>query len=400
MSKIFKVLGYVVIISQIFSINVPILSFNIAGYTIKYILFYIFIILSIVKWFAQIITHMKIKKVDLFFVCFIFFPYFIGMIMGWNIQDIIEESILFIMPFAVYTWSESENLDKDKFIKIFFFTVILGAVVSVMVALRIIETDIWAANDQFVRAAGAVDSTLFLGGAIMSFIMLFVCSEKQNETSKLFATITFVSGIIGLLFSQSRSRIALFLMLIGCFLVFNLFYKKSKWGNVKILSFVCVSILVIWLWFPEIFAQIINQVQARFETLNDENIVFRQTESAVQIDAFLKSPLFGLGWGSRAQFQNMYVHNIYSTLLMQGGIIFFGCFIIWFFNFIKTILYDINKIGINCENIICLTFWGILFILGFSNAGFVLTGGYFMLLYIFLCDSKFNSIHYRRFSEK
>lgn len=386
MNVFFTILGYVVIISQIFSIKMPIFSNLIFNYSIKFILFYFFIFISILRWIYIIFRTNRIKERDIFLIFFLVFPYIIGIIRGWGIQNILEESVLFVMPIAVYAWSQNENLSKEVYINIYLGTVIIGAIVSVLVALRIVETDIWAASNQLVRAAGAIDSTLFLGGFVISHIMLFVISNNDYKINKILCVSAYISSIIGLLFTQSRSRIFIAIMLIIGFMVFNLINKKSHFGNLRLIVLVSVCVIIVLLYTPDLFHQILTQVLDRFSTLSDGNIVYRENESSMQIQAFLSAPLTGLGWGSRSQFHNMYVHNIYTTLLMQCGIIFTLCFFVWILFIIIKNLKKIKMQGFNCENTICMSILAVLFILGFTNAGIVLSGGYFMLLYVFICN--------------
>lgn len=397
MNRIFAILGYVVIISQIFSIRIPLLSNIVTGYSIKFILFYFFIIFSIFRWMLSIFKEKRIKKIDSLLIVFLIFPYLIGGIRDWGIRNVFEESVLFIMPVAIYAWCQTENLNQKTYVNVFLGTVIVGAIISVLVALRIVETDIWAADGQLVRAAGAVDSTLFLGGIIISYIKFFVFNNnKQYRVSRILCFAAFVSSIVGLLFTQSRSRITIAAVIIFGFVLFNLFNKKSNYGNLKFLGVIILCLIVAVLYVPDIFEQIISQILGRFSTLSDGNIIYRENESSAQINAFLTAPLMGLGWGSRSQFYNMYVHNMYTALLMQGGLLFSLCYFVWLLSFAKSNLVQIIKEGFNCENTICLSLFMVLFVLGFTNAGIVLSGGYFMLLYIFICDKDNTTLRIKR----
>lgn len=389
LKKVFNILGYVVIVSQIFSVKIPILSQSIFGYSIKYLLFYFFIATSIGKWLVSIIRKGKIKYDDVFLINFMFFPYFVGIFFGgWGLSNVLIESVLFMMPVAVYLWVQTGNLKQDAFIIIFQGTVIIGAVVAVLVALRLVETNIWAAEGELVRAAGAVDSDLFMGGFILSYVMLFVFPKKEKLYRKMLCLLAFAGSIIGLLFTQSRTRLGIAVIFVVAMLIFNIFNKRSKYGNVRVVLVTIIGIYLILRYVPSIFNQIIEQIQGRFNVVDDQNIIYREKESLIQLQGFLSSPVVGLGWGSRSQYRRMYVHNLYTTLLMQCGLLFGGCFIIWWCGFIKRNLLSIKRLGINRDNSVCLFILLLSSALGFTNAGIVQSGSYFTLMYVFICDKQ------------
>ena len=384
-NKILNIVGYIVIISQIFSIKIPVLDMRILGYSLKYILFYSFIFWVISKWIIKIILQKKIKVVDIFIQTFLFLPFLVGVIQGWKIENILLESVLFVMPIAVYAWCQISDLKRETYISVFLSTVVVGAIISVLVAMRVIETDIWAAKGQLVRAAGAVDSTIFLGGLIISYIMLFVI-EDQKYKKKGLLVISFLSSCIGILFSQSRARIAIAIAFIVISIIYNMFNKKSKFGNMKIIIISFITIIAVMIYAPEIFEQIIEQIQGRFQTFNDVNISYRKDETNLQIQEFLKSPVLGLGWGSRSQYDAMYVHNVYSAILMHGGIVGFSCFTMWMLKLFQRNLFAIKRKLMTCETITCFIVLSLIIVLNFTNAGIALCGGYFMLMYVFICD--------------
>ncbi|MDF2544129.1 MAG: hypothetical protein K0S47_3847 [Herbinix sp.] len=383
--KIINILGYVVIISQLFSIYNPILNTVVAGYTIKYIIYYTFIFISLGRWFIKLISMKTIRISDFLLCIFIVCPFAIGILMGWGIRTVFLESVLFIMPIAVYAWSQISLINKKTCMNIFLIINFLGGIISVLVALRLLKTDIWAADGQLVRAAGAVDSTLFIGGLIASLVLIYVFPENEHKDTKWLSLTAFISSIIGLLFSQSRSRLVIAFIIIAIIFIFNFFNKLSMHGNFKMIILSAIVLLLIANFAPNVMSQILVQIQERFSTLRDINVIYRGDESSKQIQAFFTSPLFGLGWGSRSQYSGMYAHNIYTTLLMQCGIVFTACFITWFCNFIRRCIHIYNYNSKQYDIAISIMFLIILSVLGFSNAGIVQSGGYFMMLYVYLC---------------
>ena len=383
---LFVLLGYIAIIVQLFNLETPIQTIKIAGFSIKYILFYGFIFISIIRWICQPFFNRKKRKVkytDFLIFLYIAGPYVIGLLRGWGGYNVLIESTLMIMPIAVYAWCESNDFDIKKYLIIFFTTVIIASIISILVAMRIISTNIWAAQNDFVRSAGAVDSTLFVGGYIASYILLFVYPENITKRQRIFLISAYGASISGLLFTQSRTRIVLVLFMTALLLFYNIFNKKSKKGNLRFFALVFVVGLIILIYNPQIIFQISNQVLARFDTIADVNVTFRATESSLQFSEFLKAPILGMGWGSRSQFSNMYVHNIFTAILMQGGLTFGICIAIWYLSFVSRML----KAKYNMHTpyyIISMFFWLCLLVLGYTNAGFLQSGGYFMMVFVYM----------------
>ena len=387
MKKCFNLIAYLAIVLQVFAISIPIFDNVIMGYSLKYLFYYGFIFFSIGNWMIKKIFSRYIALKDFCLLLFIVCPYIFGIVYGWNFSQIVIESVLFLMPIAVYAWQQTSNIDKDKYVDLFLVVVIIAAIVSGLVAFRVISTSIWAPDGQLVRSAGAVDGTIFIGGYIFSFVNLFMYPSLVLKR-KVFYIISFVGSIVGIMFGQSRARIVLVLMLTILGFVINMFNRKSKLGNFRFIGYAIIGICIVVAVFPEYFQNILQQVYSRFNTMSDGNIVYRNTESSLQISEFLENPLFGKGWGSRSQYETMYAHNIYTTLLMQCGLCFSGCLGVWFLSFIVELLKSIKKIGVNKDTVLSFCIIISLIILGISSAGFVQSGGYFMLIFVFLVDQE------------
>jgi len=385
MKRLFVFLAYIVIFSQLFSIWMPFLDSMFMGYTIRYLIFYFYVFISISVYICKCLFNKTIRYTDFYLLIFIIGPLIVGILNRWGLLNVLVESTLFLMPISLYVTVKCWGMSKEYYTKIFSALVIIGAVISVLVATKVIHTSIWAPEGQLVRAAGAVDSTLFIGGYIFSFVILFVFVEKRTIMSTVYYVVTFISSIIGLLFSESRTRIIMILFITIVILMYN-FYASGALRNIKFLLLVFISFLVLCLYKSDVLFQMINQVLDRFSivTATDGNVLYRQTEINEQLKNFLSSPLFGQGWGSRSQYRAMYAHNMYSTLLMQGGILFFACFLRWIYSFVVDEIRQIKKFGISKDDFICIMFLSSILILGFTNAGLIQSGGYFMMLFVFI----------------
>lgn len=385
------VLMYITILGQLFSIQIPFLDAIVFGYTIRFLLYYAFIFISLVLWLGKCIYKRYISKRDLGLIVFILGPFLVGIIEGWGFSNIIIESTLFLMPVAVYAYCSMLKMSTKEFTFLFLITTIVGSVLSVLVALRVIRTSIWAAEGMLVRAAGAIDSTLFVGGYIISLVMLFMSEDSKSIKESAFYLISYLASICGLMFSESRMRILLVLALTIMFCCFNLLYKKSKFGNARFLIIVILILLIVSAYQPDLLIQSINQVVNRFSVFgsSDGNILYRGRESSYQMQLFYTSPILGLGWGSRSLNEQMYAHNIFTTLLMQCGLVFSTFFAFWFMSFFKNTIRLAKCVSVNHDTIICSSILFALVILGFTNAGIIQSGGYFMMTYVFLYEQQY-----------
>lgn len=383
MKKFNIILGYVAIIAQVFNIDNPLQSVSFGGITIKYWIYYIFLISNICFWLFRKISLKSISLKDLLILIFLFSPFIVGLIYNWGLENIVIESVVFLMPLVVYMWCDNYELDLFNYAKIFCITTIAAGIVALLVAIRIIDTDIWAPENQLIRSAGAVDSTLFVGGLLISFVLLFLYPNILKRSQMILLGFTLLSSLCGLLFTQSRTRIIICLILIVLLSLFMLLFQQSRKGYRRLAIYSFIFLTLITIVNPSILDTIFDQVSKRFQSVNDVNVTFRIEEATIQMQQFLKSPLVGLGWGSRSQFDNMYVHNIYTSLLMQCGLIIGGCYIYWLYTICAQLFNRIKATKLNDPyNMISVCFILSLFLLGFTNGGILQSGGYFMLLFI------------------
>lgn len=388
MKQWLKWLGYIVIVSQIFMLNIPLLSTVVAGYTIKYILFYGFILAVNVLWWLKKLKHRKVNITDFALMMLLLGPYLVGLAWGWSLRNIILESVLILMPIYIYQWIDLVDIRKEEYLAVFSLTNFAACIVSVLVALRIIDAGIWAAEGVLVRSAGAVDSTLGIGGVSLALVVLYVYPENSTKREKLALSILLLSGVIITFFSQSRTRIALVFVVSACVILYNIINRKSKFGSLRFFLLIAIAAFIIISLFPELVSQILNQIVGRYENLSndDGNVLFRENEASLQIAGFLRSPLFGLGWGSRSQYDDMYCHNLYTTVLMQGGLVFGGIYIVWFLSYLYKSAVNLLRRENLQSAMIATTFMLVLVILGFTNSGIVQSSGYFMMGFVILDD--------------
>ncbi len=394
MKKLYTVLAYAVMISQIFNIRLPILSSLIAGYSVKFLLFYAFIFVSLAILFLSLFIKKKIL-LSVLMAIFVVVPFLVGFANGYAFMDIVVDACLFLMPLSVFIFADTVELDLNRYLKIFSIVSIVGAVASVMVSLRMIPVDIWAAEDSLVRAAGAIESSMFLGGLVVFSVRLFVFPKAESRYLKLLYYLSWISCVIGIVFSQSRVRIFLMLIIILSFIVYSLFHKKSKRGALKIIALCAVVFAVVFVRYFDVAQQIISQVFDRFSQLqgDDINITTRSDEAYEQLSWFFESPIFGSGWGKRTELE-LYAHNLFVTLLGQTGIVCAICYICWLLYPLKQNYLNYKKYGLNTDNVTSMLLVITFLALGFTSAGVLQSGAYFSVLYAFIfiknSENKFN----------
>lgn len=388
MNKILRFASYVGIIGSIFAIKVPFLSSIVAGYSVEMLIYYFFMFVAALRWIVVRLVAGKMDKSEFLLLCFCVFPFVFGNAFGYGYRAAFVDFIIFFLPIATFLWCRVDNINKQSFLKILSYTAIAGAVVSILVSVRVIETDIWAAEDQLVRAAGAVDSSLFSGSIIIFGSLLFIYPTSIEAKHKFLYRCAFIASCIGILFSQSRTRIflAVIIMLIIFFMGFRYGYK-SRYGSIRIIIFVVICVFVAWKITPDMFESILEQVKDRYSTVGDSdtNIASRSAEIKIQMEEFYASPIFGKGWGARA-FTALYVHNIYTSVLMIGGIVFGGCFLFWYLGFFSRIFKSVKKNGWVASSFISFIILVVFAILGFTNAGIIQSGAAMTMMYVYLSD--------------
>lgn len=387
MKQLLKWLGYLVMGSQIFTLSLPILSTIIAGYSLKYLLFYLLIFGVNCLWILKKICVGKITITELGVAMLVLGPAVIGAAWGWSMGSVVLDLVHMTMPIVIYQWVDLVSLKKDSFVRFFGWISVAAGVVSVLVALGVIDAGIWAQEGDYVRSAGAVDSTIGIMAVCIAMVYLYVYPEKAQK-NKILIIAMLISGIITTVFSQSRTRIALIAVVVGIVLIYNVFNSKSKLGTLRLLVLLFVVACVVMIKFPDVVEQLLSQVFDRFEGTGDAegNVLYRQYETAVQMAHFWDSPLFGKGYGSISAQDNMYFHNIYSALLMQGGLLFGGIYIIWMISYLLKAIQGLLQGKDQRSAMTCLLIMLVLLVLGFTNGGVLQSGGYCAVAYVFVDD--------------
>ena len=392
MTSVYVVLAYIVMIAMQFTMTIPIIdTVNIGGYTLRYLLYYLFIYTT--PFFA--LFSASAKRVFLskrFFYAFFFIAFsLISSISapGSFVQKT-AEAALFLVPVALCCVAENSTCGRKVCMNWLLAVNIVAGVVSFLVATKIIEVNIWAAEGSLVRTAGAINGTLGVGGFIAALVLMFV-DEDNGQKKKVSRTLFEIGGFLGsalvVLFSLSRTRIVLLLAMCAVVFVYNLIIKGTIKGNFKLLILLIVSAVFVFKAFPEITKLLVDSIQGRYNMgVTDENVDFRVIEMQKQLEMFKESPILGKGWGIRTETyitsNQMFIHNIFTSLLMHTGIVGTVLYLLWYFNYFVELIKMYAIKNFKKEALIGILFMISLTVLGVTNSGLTQSGAYFMMFYI------------------
>ena len=394
MKKLYLIFGCIVIASQLITMEIPILSSILWGFSIKYLLYYFFVGITVAVWICGLIAKKSAPVYEWLFIPFMLLPTVIGLLNGIGFMAVFADFSLYCMPIVVYMWAKAVKPDVRSCMIFFLAMNIFAAILSVFVSAGLLTSNIWAAEGQLIRTAGAIDSTLSMGGVTLCLVLLFTREGEQRKINKVFLYISLAASLLASLLAQSRTRIVLILICALLVCIFNIYDKKFT-KTVKLAVGVIAIAIIAYFAFSEYIDRIFEQIFERFEGAGiggnaDGNVTARQKEQSAQLKAFLESPVLGHGYGIRENYSGMYVHNIYTSLLMQTGAVGFLIYIFWLFSMMIPSVKRVLKRSHSTYDVVVMFFATVLVVLGFTNASVFQSGGYFMLLIMFVIERKKN----------
>lgn len=263
---------------------------------------------------------------------------FIGVTFSWvvsllavrSISRILTESVWFVFPLLLMSVVRYCQLSRQQVIRVLLFTAIIGGIVSLLIATRVLSSTVWAPKDGLVRSAGAVDGTLGLAGAIAAISWL---RGPRRSIDVILAMLGLVGSLSILLFGLSRLRIVIFLLILFIYLALLFFKDKSSRRHViLILASLSILLLLLLFAFPDVMEKLMSSILGRLAKLGaDNNTTIRLEE--MRIHWRLLWDTYGIGqfWGIRQNFlvqgQELFVHNALTGILMHGGLVWGGLYI-------------------------------------------------------------------------
>lgn len=385
LKKIYEIFGFIVLTKQIFTFQIPFFSAPFLGRDVNTYLLYFLISSSLFFWVAKLIRKNKVSLRDFGLLIYLFISAVVTLGFSWHINNVLSDAIMFMMPIVVYAWYNVCKPKLDTYIKILLFTSILSGTLSILISIGTIDVKIWAANGDLVRAAGAISSTFGVGAFIITMCMLFLMDNSWTRKNRWLIYLALIGSIVTVLLSFSRTRwviCACVAILVSLMALKNV--KKSGYGIVRLVAFFSILIAMTIVYQPDIIEKIFSQMMIRFDNVqaNDHSITYRFLESNVQIAIFASYFIMGAGWGVLSTY-GMYIHNLYTALPAQSGM-FSIFYFLWLLSFlIKAIR---NKMGHDLRIIMSLILQGVLLVLNATNGGIIVSGGYFMLIFVYIVD--------------
>lgn len=300
---------------------------------------------------------------------------------------VLTESGQFLVPLLIFEYISAYKISYKEMLYTLFVTSAVCGVISLLVATGTIETDIWAAEGDYIRSAGVVDGTCGVACFVASIVVL---SNKRENYSLALAIIGLVGSILTIVFGFSRLRIIICVVLLAIFFFMNQQdSKQKKTVGRKYLFFTLIMIgSAIYLAIdPEPINRIGQMLTKRFETLGqDGSSQVRINEVAVHLDILWKSFGMGHGWGFRHLYavgdSVLFPHIVYSGILMHMGLIFGTAYILY----LGKILRDATReyLAIQCiENQINLLELILVILVGFGGGGITQSGAWLIMALVY-----------------
>ncbi len=167
-------------------------------------------------------------------------------------------------------------------------------------------------------------------------------------------------------------------LVIAASVIINIiFSSKNRMAVIRVGIFVAIAAVAAFYLIPQARV-ILTEIVGRFDTFGtDSSSVYRVFERDTQMNAFYSNPVAGVGWnglsnvrvtdlwGNRNQINN---HNMYSSILAYGGILYALPFFMWF---IMLIFGEMKKVGRSDTAKLHIVLLMIIAVLSWSSAGFV-----------------------------
>lgn len=203
---------------------------------------------------------------------------------------------------------------------------------------------------------------------VSTIAVLLLDSPKKIKIAMLLVFFTYMSHFI--LFASRGAFVSIFffLLVVSC-LKLNLSYKKV------------IFLLPILFFFIYNFDYITHSLQDFFSSHNvsvyalDKFVVKSEIEDIDNgrfnlwgkgFDLFANSPLFGLGVAAyEIEYHSIYVHNVFLEMLIEGGILLLGLFLL-LINYSFIVLFD-NKRNIDQRLFVAFLFSTVIIPLCFSE---------------------------------
>ena len=382
-----KTVGIIVVLFLFFSQFTGVSWVNpvVAGKNISVYIGYVVVLLSIVLLFCKTLKSIKFDEVML--IMGTFFTVLISIVARNGINNIWNEIYPFIVPLLLYYPIKYSGIKQNTLLNCLLISSFAGAAVSFLISMKIISVETWAAKNDFVRSAGFVDGTL---GVVAFCCSLILLTRPKSKIQGVLAFLGLIASSMIIMFGFSRLRVAIAFVMLFIIVFTKVSSKGGIFGRLNLIFIVFVLAVIVLFAFPNIIDTVWRMINMRFSNLGtDGNTSYRVRETLVHIENIVSTMGFGTGWGIRHQMENVFVHNMYSGVVMHCGIVF-GFYYIYFliktaFNAYKGIKKKDDSV---MENTFALIIMLVILCAGFGGAGVTQAGAWFGMAIVYSREEK------------
>lgn len=367
----------------------PVIGYGPISFYLRFLLFGVCFLLM----FAKIATSRRVSPRDLIILVGIAFSWLYSLALGASVARIIGESFNFILPLIVAAVVTYCNVSVRKLLQVLFITCFVGGILSLLIATKVIAVDIWSHEFGLVRTAVVIDGTLGLVGIVAAICCI---GNRELAPSRLLWAMGLVGSMAIILFGLSRLRfITLFLFLI-IYVIENMVSKKNFVKSFRVVAVLVGAIALFTMLKPDILSYLYDTMSERFLALgNDGSSQVRSEEWRLHLQLLWDSYGFGQGWGIGKNFSlheggsALYVHNVYSGLLMHLGLVFGGLYIGYllslFFNAARQYIRQSERRSLN--GLVVYELFALI-LLGFGAAGITQAGAMFVMCIVYASQNE------------
>ena len=315
------------------------------------------------------------------------------------LRDVVFESqgmIIFMINIVTFSVG-SVNLGLKRKRLIWGIFLSIAAIISVVVSILAVNPILLPEgySESGLRYEGLFSSTPIM--ALVSVSTAFIFFYKKGI--RIIGVFGIMIAFSGLIFAATRSAMAA--SLITSFIVIFYAIRSEKMSALIINLFIVFPLVVIVITqFTHMFPAIYSHVEYALSRVDQLSVgsydTSRTAEMLFEFDLFLKSPLFGHGYGIMNQYRlpfwgdPIFGHNFISSLLARTGILG-GSIMTWYgFYIFKQLSYPKSLETFELFTIAKGALIGALFLIFISNfTGYQTFGIYGMLVGV-ACGAKIN----------
>ncbi len=368
--------------------SIPVINPIVGEKNISVYLGYCIVIIAFVLLLKKILKNYgKIKVAEFMLITGLIFTVQLGAISGGSFATIWNEVYPFLVPLILYYPIKYTKINQKTLLYFLEITCVIGGIVSLLIANRIIEVDKWAAIDDYVRVAGFVDGTLGTVGFCCSLIMLI---NPEKKYSRLLGFLGLIGSSMIVLFGLSRLRFVIVLCVCLVIMIIRKPNRSNFAGKITAVMLVSGLIGLVFYLFPNLIHTLTRMMGGRFDNLGtDGNTLVRIEEMRTHMEQLLYSWGMGTGWGVRYKMYKVFVHNVYTGLLMHCGIIFGSYYIYYIFGLLIKKYKDMKvEKKFFSENMIGFVVMLIIILTGFGGAGITQTGAWYGMALVYALEDK------------